>query len=138
MTAVAAAALFVAGCSDGDTGSDELRAGFDAAVTAAAASDVDGPNETTSKDVSYLTGSALVDGEPEVAAEQVAAGLRDDGWEVSEPAPLDEGMTVVANDGDVVVQVSVYTQVGTNTAPDGSAIAQIRVASVDSGLAWAS
>ena len=86
--------LAVAGCGDGGSDSDVLRAGFDAAVDAAGVNDVDGPNETTSKDVSYLTGSGFVDGDPDIAVEQVAAGLRDDGWDVSEPTPVGEGMTV--------------------------------------------
>lgn len=71
---------------------DEVRAAFVAAVDAAAVGDVDGPNVTTSKDVSYLTGSGVVDGDPESAAEQVASGLRDDGWDVSEPAPAAAGL----------------------------------------------
>ena len=88
--------------------------------------------------MSYLTGSGVVDGNPESAAEQVASGLRDDGWDVSEPAPIGEGMTVVASDGNVVVQISVYTQVGVNIAPQGTVLAQIRAAPADAGLAWTS
>ncbi|HSL74451.1 MAG TPA: hypothetical protein VK853_08285 [Ilumatobacteraceae bacterium] len=130
--------MAVAGCGDKNFDSEEVRAAFVAAVGAAAVRDVDGPNVTTSKDVSYLTGSGVVDGNPESAAEQVASGLRDDGWDVSEPAPIGEGMTVVASDGNVVVQISVYTQVGVNIAPQGTVLAQIRAAPADAGLAWTS
>lgn len=136
VTALAVVAF--AGCDDGDADTDALRAGFDAAVEAADVDEVDGPNETTSKDVSYLTGSGLIDGDPASAVEQVAAGLRDDGWDVSEPTPAGEGMAVVANDGTVAVQVGVYTTVGVNAAPEGSVIAQIQVAEVGAGLAWTS
>jgi hypothetical protein len=138
VTAVAVAA--VAGCGDEGSDPDEVRAAFVAAVDAAAVGDVDGPNVTTSKDVSYLTGSGVVDGDPESAAEQVASGLRDDGWDVSEPAPAGggNGMTVVANDGNVVIQISLYTKVGVNTAPQGAVLAQIRAAPADAGLAWTS
>ena len=138
VTAVAVAA--VAGCGDEGPDPDEVRAAFVAAVDAAAVGDVDGPNLTTSKDVSYLTGSGLVDGHPESAAEQVASGLRDDGWDVSEPTPAGggDGMTVVANDGNVVIQISLYTKVGINNAPQGAVLAQIRAAPADAGLAWTS
>jgi len=138
VTAVAVVA--VAGCGDDSSDSDEVRAAFVAAVDAAAVGDVDGPNVTTSKDVSYLTGSGVVDGDPASAAEQVASGLRDDGWDVSEPAPAGggDGMTVVANDGNIVVQISLYTKVGVNTAPQGTVLAQIRAAPADAGLAWTS
>ena len=136
VTAVAVVA--VAGCGDNSSDTDEVRAAFVAAVDAAAVGDVDGPNVTTSKDVSYLTGSGVVDGDPESAAEQIASGLRNDGWDVSDPAPIGEGMTVVANDGDVVVQISVYTEVGVNIAPQGTVLAQIRAARADAGLAWTS
>ena len=136
----ALAVVAVSGCGDDSSDSDEVRAAFLAAVEAADVGDVDGPNVTTSKDVSYLTGSGVVDGDPESAAEQVASGLRDDGWDVSVPAPAGggEGMTVVANDGNVVVQISVYTQVGVNIAPQGTVLAQIRAAPADAGLAWTS
>jgi hypothetical protein len=135
----ALAVVAAAGCGDDSSDSDEVRAAFLAAVEAAAVGDVDGPNVTTSKDVSYLTGSGVVDGDPESAAEQVASGLRDDGWDVSEPAPAAwGGMTVVANDGNVVVQISVYTQVGVNIAPQGTVLAQIRAAAADADLAWTS
>jgi len=113
-----------------------MRAGFDAAVAAVAASGVDGPDETTSKDVTYLTGSGLVDSDVDAAVEQVASGLRAEGWEVTDPQPAGDGTAVVASDGNVAVQFAAFSRVGTNDAPEGMTIVQLQVAPVDAGFDW--
>jgi len=110
-----------------------MRAGFDAAVAAVAASGVDGPDETTSKDV---TGSGLVDSDVDAAVEQVASGLRAEGWEVTDPQPAGDGTAVVASDGNVAVQFAAFSRVGTNDAPEGMTIVQLQVAPVDAGFDW--
>jgi hypothetical protein len=131
-------AVGVVGCADDDGGFDQeaLRAGFDAAVAAAAVSDVDGPDEATSKDVRYLTGTGRVDGDVDAAIEQVTSGLWAEGWEVSDLQPAGDGIAVVARDGNVAVQFAAFPRVGTNDAPEGRTFVQVQVAPIDAGFDW--
>lgn len=131
------ALLIAAGCGDdGSSDQDALIAGFDAAVEAVGASEVDGPNETTSKDLTYITGSGLVEGDVDMALERAIDGLRADGMEVGTSTPVEEGAVVAAHDDTIAVQVGVYPRAGVNEAPAGMSIVQISVAPVDAGLAW--
>jgi hypothetical protein len=140
---VVAIALFVAvvltaaGCEGaGSADQDELIAGFDDAVEAVVVTDVDGPNETTSKDLTYITGSGLTEGDVETALERALSGLRAIGMEVGDPTPVEQGAVVAAHDDTIAVQIGLYPRAGVNEAPEGMSIVQISVASADAGLAW--
>jgi hypothetical protein len=127
------------GCSGDDAaGREAMRAGFAAVAAAVDVDDLDGPNETTSKDVTYLTGSGLVEGDPDAAVDRAVSGLRAAGWEVSEvrPGGGGDGLRVVASSRDVTTQIAVRSVAGLTEAPEGSSIIQIAVASSDAGLAW--
>jgi hypothetical protein len=131
------AVLAAAGCEGaGSSDQDALVAGFDAAVEAVGLTDVDGPNETTSKDLTYITGSGLTEGDVETALERAISGLRADGMEVGDPTPAGEGAVVAAHDDTIAVKVGLYPQAGVNEAPEGMSIVQISVAPRDAGLAW--
>jgi hypothetical protein len=131
------AVLAAAGCERaGSADRDALIAGFDAAVEAVDATDVDGPNETTSKDLSYLTGSGLTEGDVEAALARAISGLHADGMEVGDPTPVEDGAVVAAHDDTIAVQIAVYPKTGLVEAPEGMSIVQISVAPADAGLAW--
>lgn len=142
--AVAAAVVMLSaaatgvGCSDDTADVEEILAGFAAVAAAVDVDELDGPNETTSKHITYLTGRGLVEGDPEAAADRAVSGLRDAGWEVREigPGGGGAGVRVVANSGDVTTQIAVYSVAGLNAAPEGSSIIQIAVAPDDAGLGW--
>jgi hypothetical protein len=130
-------AVVAAGCEHaGSADRDALVAGFDAAVEAADAIDVDGPNETTSKDVTYFTGSGLTEGDVETALARAVSGLLALGMEVGDPTPVEQGAVVAAHDDTIAVQIAVFPRAGVIDAPEGMSIVQIGVASVDAGLAW--
>jgi hypothetical protein len=129
--------LAAAGCErSGSAEQGALIAGFNAAVEAVDATDVDGPNETTSKDLSYITGSGLTEGDVEAALERAISGLRADGMEVGDPTPIEHGAVVAAHDDTIAMQIAVYPKAGVVEAPDGMSIVQISVATADAGLAW--
>jgi hypothetical protein len=139
---VVAVVLFVAGlaaaaCESAESADhDALIAGFDATVEAADVTDVDGPNETTSKDLTYITGSGLTEGDVQTALERAISGLRVIGMEVEDPTPVEQGAVVAAHDGTIAVRIGLYPRAGVNEAPEGMSIVQIAVASADAGLAW--
>jgi hypothetical protein len=126
-----------AGCGDDESSElGVLVAGFDAAVEAVDASEVDGPNETTSKDLTYITGSGFIEGDVETALERVVSGLSADGMEVGDPSAVEDGAVVTAHDDTIAVQVAVFPRAGVVEAPAGMSIVQIQVAPLDAGLAW--
>lgn len=134
---VSVAVLAAAGCEGaGNEDRDSLIAGFDAAGEAVDATDVDGPNETTSKDLTYITGSGFTEGDVETALERAISGLRADGMEVGDPTPIEEGAVVAAHDDAIAVQVAVFPKAGLVEASEGMSIVQISVAPVDVELAW--
>lgn len=129
----------LAGCDDDpDTARAGLEAAFDSVGDAAGATDLDGPNQTTSKDITYVTGTGVVTGSPDEASAALVVALEADGWDVGEPEASGGGVVVVAvtPDGAAAAQVGLYSTVGTNAAPAGSSILQIQVADIDAGLAW--
>lgn len=142
MHRVAAVVLVVAvvasaGCGGaGSADQDALVAGFDAAVAVVQVTHVDGPTETTSKDLTYITGSGFTEGDVETALKRAISGLLANGMEVEDPTPVEEGAVVAAHDDTIAVQVGVYPRVGVNEAPEGTSIVQISVAPVGAGLAW--
>ncbi len=94
------------------------------------ATDVDGPNETTSKDLTYITGSGLTEGDVETALARAISGLHALGMEIGDPTSVEQGAVVAAH-------VAVFAQAGLSEAPEGMSVVQIGVASVDVDLAWA-
>lgn len=140
VAAAVALILCLSGCDDGESESGQagLEIVFDTVVVASNATDVDGPDQTTSKDINYVTGTGLVAGTPDEASAAVAGSLEANGWDVSEPTPTEGGLIIVAvtADGDAAAQVSVYSAVGTKRAPAGSSILQVQVADADAGLDW--
>lgn len=131
------AVVAAGGCDDFDSADqDALIAGFDTAVEAVDATDVDGPNETTSKDLTYITGSGLTDGGVETALERAISGLLADGMEVGDPTPVQDGAVVAAHDDTIAVRIAVFPKAGLVEAPEGMSIVQISVAPADAGLAW--
>lgn len=68
------------------------------------ATDVDGPSETTSKDLTYITGSGVTEGDVETALARAISGLHAIGMEIGDPTSVEQGAVVAAHDDTIAVE----------------------------------
>lgn len=134
MKALAAvvATLLLGGCSSGGADDPKVQAAADDLITTLGLDNVDGPNKTTSKSISYLGVTGTASGSTTEVSTMVERILVEEGWEIRENA----GSRFVANRNGVATQVAVHAKLGGNVAPDATSFVQFSVAEPTDGLGW--
>ena len=128
----AVAVLLLGGCSSGGADDPKVRAAADDLITTLGLDNVDGPNKTTSKSISYLGATGTASGSTTEVSTMVERVLVEQGWEMRES---DESRFVASRDG-VATQVAVHSKLGSTIPPDGTSFVQLSVAEPTDGLGW--
>ncbi|CAN5577959.1 hypothetical protein BH20ACT2_BH20ACT2_19100 [soil metagenome] len=120
------------GCSGGED--IDLSASAEEIVTVLALADVEGPQEVTSKSLTYLTSTGVAPGAPEEISDRAEDTLAGEGWSIR---PSGDDAVVVASRDGVAAQIAAFARRGVNPAPEGSSWVQVSVAEPTEQLEWA-